>query len=64
MCTDRWGPLGGGGGVGWGGGYLWLTPVQFEVLYDERETLDLLNLTLILVEVGQRAFTKQSQPLL
>ena len=42
----------------WGGGYLWLTPVQFEILYDERETLDLLNLTFILVHVGQRAFTK------
>ena len=40
------------------GVYLWLTPVEFEVLYDEREALDLLDLTLVLVHVGQRAFSK------
>ena len=44
--------------------YLWLTPVELEVLYDEREALDLLDLTLVLVQIGQRALTKQSQPLL
>ena len=44
--------------------YLWLTPVELEVLYDEREALNLLDLTLVLVQVGQRALTKQSQPLL
>lgn len=44
--------------------YLWLVPVEFEVLYDERETLYLLNLTLVFVQVRQSALTKNPQPLL